>query len=228
MVPRPYRARGALEASGALSASRARLSFSTLTRGTPKMPRSGPVMWLWTSWVTWSGVRPRAWATRGTCAMAASGEISGSRPEPEVVSRSAGSVCRLGFSARRLAASLADPVDQLLIGRSEVRAARAGRVVAVGAGGRGPRMKVFVLVERLGDQLGADRLAVALDDAAARLIGKDRTSDPGDQRRIETAADEQQHDGEADGSIQKPSMGETPGLRIRARRRWGRRSGRSA
>src|SRR5579859_4599763 len=88
------------------NASSARFSLSTLTRGSPKMPRSRPVMFFLIRSRTVCSDTERVFATRGAWANAASGEMSGSRPEPDVVNRSAGNTVKLGFSAFRAAASL--------------------------------------------------------------------------------------------------------------------------
>src|SRR5665811_2412971 len=72
------------------STASAALSSRTLTRGSPRKPRSRPLTWSSTSCRTASGSRPRARATRSTCSRAYSGEMSGSRPEPEAVTASAG------------------------------------------------------------------------------------------------------------------------------------------
>ena len=57
---------------------------------------------------------------RGTWNSAASGEMSGSRPLAEVVTRSIGTGI-LGFSGFSLGVLL-DPLDQRLVGRAQVRA----------------------------------------------------------------------------------------------------------
>jgi hypothetical protein len=87
-----------------LRASSARLSFSTLITGSPMKPSSGRSIWLSTSAFTVASSSPRAVATRGTWKNAASGETCGSRPEPEVVTRSIG-IGASGFSARNASAS---------------------------------------------------------------------------------------------------------------------------
>ena len=73
--------------------------------------------------------RPRALATRRRPAPARSaGEMSGSRPEAEVVTASAGTGPAAGLRAPGLDVGL-DPVDQLLRRRPEIRARRIGGVV---------------------------------------------------------------------------------------------------
>ena len=125
-------------------ASSARLSASTLTRGSPRRPRKRPSMLLVDELTHASSGRLRALATRGTWKSAASGEMCGSRPLAEVVTRSIGTGAD-GFSCLQLVDVGLDAVDQRLVGRAEVRAAGVGGVV-----GRGT-----VLVESFGS--GADR-----------------------------------------------------------------------
>src|SRR2546426_10207880 len=48
------------------SASSARFKSSTLTNGSPKMPRKRPVSFCITSWVTLAWLRPRSADMRGT------------------------------------------------------------------------------------------------------------------------------------------------------------------
>ncbi|MGY4597884.1 hypothetical protein ACVWXL_005630 [Bradyrhizobium sp. GM22.5] len=47
-----------------------------------------------------------------------------------------------------------------------------------------PWKKIFVVLELLPDQGGADHLAVALDQAALRLRGEDRAGNSGHRERI--------------------------------------------
>ena len=74
-------------------ASNARLSLRTLTRGSPRKPNCGGSIMESTSarscWVC-AALKPRAAATAVICRRAASGEMCGSSPLPEVVSRSDG------------------------------------------------------------------------------------------------------------------------------------------
>src|SRR5262249_20585201 len=72
------------------AASSAMLSARTLTRGSPNRPRKRASLCSSTSWGRRSSGMLRALATRGTWNSAASGEISGSRPLPEVVTKSGG------------------------------------------------------------------------------------------------------------------------------------------
>ncbi len=115
--------------------SRSRLSRRTLTRGWPRKPRSAPSVWRATAARTSASDIPRAPATRATWYSAAAGLMSGSRPEAEVVTRSTG-IGASPFAALQPVDLGADPVDQGLARRAEVRAGRGVRVVAVLAGGR--------------------------------------------------------------------------------------------
>ena len=138
----------------------------------------------------------RALATRGTWNSAASGEMSGSRPLPEVVTRSTGTGVA-GIFRLQLVDVVLDPVDQRLAGRAEVGAAGIGGVVGrrhrLGGirrvrrrGRRGPAVEIFVACELLPDQRGADHLAVLLDQAALRLAREEHArrcrSSPADRR----------------------------------------------
>ncbi len=98
-----------------------------------------------------------------------------------------------------------DPVDQRLASRPQVRSARIRRVVGrrdrlrrivrVGIGGRrGAAAEVFVVAEVLAYQLGADHLAVFLDEAPIGLMRKDELSDPGHSERIDEAGDHRHDD----------------------------------
>src|SRR5579863_3643735 len=66
------------------------LRVTTSTRGSPRKPRLRPWVYLLTSdWTSEAG-RCRAAATRATWMSAYCGEMSGSRPEPDVVTASGG------------------------------------------------------------------------------------------------------------------------------------------
>ncbi len=129
-------------------------------------------------------VRPAsraAAATRGAWNRAASGLMSGSRPEPEAVTRSTGA----GRSALASSASTRAAIALLQVGivRPQVRA--AGRVGLV-VDGRRPRMEVTVRLEPLGDQLRADhRPAVRrVNQAACRLGRKQQLGQSPHDRRV--------------------------------------------
>ena len=74
----------------ALKPSSCRLSARTLTCASPIKPSVGPVTDCSTSVRTCPSDMPRALATRGTWAKAFAGEMSGSRPDPDAVTMSAG------------------------------------------------------------------------------------------------------------------------------------------
>ena len=89
-----------------LRSSKARLSFSTLTRGSPRMPKVRSSVFWATSLRTWSSEMLRTLATRATWYSAAAGLISGSRPLAEAVTRSIGtgpvlSGCAFLIASRR-------------------------------------------------------------------------------------------------------------------------------
>src|SRR4029077_20989565 len=81
--PRPHR-------EPPVRLSSARLSSSTFTRGSPKNPSCRPSMWRSTRARTATLSACRARATRPTCSNALAGEMWGSRPDPEDVTRSDG------------------------------------------------------------------------------------------------------------------------------------------
>src|SRR5690348_17392616 len=76
-----------------------RLSFSTFTRGSPRIPNWRPEVARSTSRVTASTDIPRARATRAIWYLAAAGEMSGSTPEADAVTRSTGTGAVLPGSA---------------------------------------------------------------------------------------------------------------------------------
>ena len=126
------------------AASSARFNSSTLTRFSPRKPRSRPAVFSSTRRLTSSSLMPRAAATRAICASAFAGEMSGSRPLPEAVTMSTGTFAGSspGFSARTCATAERILFDQSSTRRAEVRGAGGHRVVAVAGGGR-PRMEVL-------------------------------------------------------------------------------------
>ena len=136
--------------------SSARLTASTLTRGSPKTPRSRPWTRLSMTCAMRSGATWRARAMRGTCQSAACGDSSGSRPLAEVVTSSAGiGSGASGFSLRRRSTSAATRSRSFFDVGPEVRPRRRRRVVAV-AGRRRAPLQVGRVRERLADELGAD------------------------------------------------------------------------
>src|ERR1700738_4356630 len=99
-----------------VAASSARLSANTLTLGSPSSPARRPVVFSTTNWRTRSSGIFRALATRGTWNSAPSGEISGSRPLADVVTRSWGTGTE-EFSAFSLStSSLTRSFRALLVG----------------------------------------------------------------------------------------------------------------
>ena len=73
------------------ASSSARLSSSTLTRGSPRKPSERPSCVVVDERAApGRGRVPRASATRGACSRAFAGEMCGSRPEPEAVTASTG------------------------------------------------------------------------------------------------------------------------------------------
>src|ERR1043166_6266781 len=63
-------------------------------------------------------------------------------------------------------------------------ATRSTSFLAVLSGARSPPLKILVGGEALADQPRADHRAVALDQAAIGLVGKDDLGDAGDRQRI--------------------------------------------
>src|ERR1035437_4119898 len=90
-----------------------------------------------------------------------------------------------------------DAIDEDLAGLSQVGAAGSGSVIAR-ASGRGPGMEVTLGGEALGEQLGADNLAVLEDEAAGGLGREDQAADAGDQERIAQAQQDRGDEGETD------------------------------
>ena len=126
----------------------------------------------------------RAFATRGTWNRAASGEMCGSRPLPEVVTRSIGTGAD-GFSSLSFSTSpLTRSISALLVGprfeppsSRHCRARRRSWSESFGSGAivaDGRPWKYLSLGEDLSDQRRADDLAVLLDQAALRLVREDR------------------------------------------------------
>ena len=144
--------------------------------------------WL-TSWRTRSSGILRAFATRGTWNSAASGEMWGSSPLPEAVTRSVGTRA-FGFSflrfstssfTRSMRALLVGPrFEPLRVGRVVGLVDRLGRILRIGlAGRRRPAVEIPIAGEVLAHHLGTDHLAVPLREAAVGLVRKDHLSDAG-------------------------------------------------
>ena len=133
--------------------SSARLSFSTLTRGSPMTPTNRPSVFASTSWRTCCSVRPRALATRGTWNRAPAGVMSGSRPLAgggHQIDR----YRRVRVFGLQFLGVFLHAVDQRLAGRAGVGAARIGgvvgrrdglgRIIRVGIGRRrGPAVEIL-------------------------------------------------------------------------------------
>src|SRR5262249_29904376 len=88
------------EAFRADRSSRSRFSRSTLTLGSPRNPNSRFSIRPSTSCRTAFSSSSRAFATRGTWNIAASGEMCGSKPDADVVTRSIGTSPPPGLSLR--------------------------------------------------------------------------------------------------------------------------------
>ena len=106
--------------------------------------------------------------------------MSGSMPEPEVVTASTGMSWTVrpglyGPSSFRIAATRClDVLGEVGVRRAEVRERRRAGVVRRRRRG-GPLVEVVRLRERLRGQLGADDPAVPLDQAAVRLVLENAT-----------------------------------------------------
>jgi hypothetical protein len=71
-------------------------------------------------------------------------------------------------------------------------------------------VEVFVVLELLPDQGGADHLAVLLDQAALRLLRKDHAGDRGHRERIGKPRDRGQQDEDEDGGTDFSEHGRSP------------------
>ena len=167
---------------GARSSS-ARFSSRTLTTGSPRTPNWRGSMRL---------VGQLAHGGLGEAALARDAgdlEQGGGRADVriETGSRAGHQVDRDGHArivlleARHVGGH---PVDQLLVGRPEVRARRGARVVAR-ASGRGPRVEVARRGERLADDARPDDLPIALDQLAVSLVGEQDLGEAGHHERID-------------------------------------------
>ena len=192
----------------------ARFKSRTFTRGSPKMRRLRPVIWLSRRALISAGGTPRARATRATCRAALAGLISGSRPEADVVSMSAGSVAPAssGCVASSASRSPNKPLQQVLAGRAEIRAGRTCRVVGGGYrfrrigrvsvdGRRGAPVKPLRTIPRLPDQPRADDCAIRFPFQAA--VGLERHQplpQSGQRQRIGETAQQPHHQGSTYGA----------------------------
>ncbi len=121
----------------------------------------------------------------------ASGVMSGSRPEPEVVTMSMGTGLP-GFCAASLSMSPWMRCDELRVGLRKIRAAGRGGVVAV-ARGRGAGMEVLSEVKLCASSSEPMTWPSLQDQAAGGLMRKEHSGDAGDQQRIAQA---EQHRGD--------------------------------
>ena len=71
-------------------------------------------------------------------------------------------------------------------------------------------MEIFVVLELLADQGGADHLAVLLDQAALRLFWKDHAGDRGHRERIGNAGDGGEQKQNKDGGTDFAKHGLSP------------------
>ncbi len=195
----------------AAGASSARFSARTLTRGSPRKPSSGLSAWASISARTRSTGRPRRRAMRARL-VARRGEadlgIEAARRRRHQVDRHRRGVAGVG-GAQRLDAPL-DRIEQRRIRRPLVRAARAAAVVGHRRGRRGTAPEMLRIAEVLADQPRADGLAVALDQAAARLVRERRLRHAGDDERIGDSGDQrqqhEQHEGGTKGGVHTISL----------------------
>src|ERR1019366_8696540 len=77
-------------------------------------------------------------------------------------------------------------------------------------------MEVFVILELLPDQGGADHLAVLLDQAALRLLRKDHAGNRGHGEWIGEARDQRERDQDDDGRTDFFQHGVSPQTRCKA------------
>ena len=109
-----------------------------------------------------------------------------------------------GLSAPRPRHVGGDAIDQLLVGRPEVRPGRRGGVVA-GAGRRRPRVEVAGRGERLADDARADQPSVASISWPLAWSRKQHLRDAGDGQRIGDAEQHGRDDGHQRGG---PEVGQ--------------------
>ena len=195
----------------AVSSSSARLSSSTLTPGSPKKPMKRPsVASSISSWTRSSG-RPRTSATARRLQLGVgrrdvrvdAGAGGGDGVDGDVADLEAGVVRAFELEDRlRL---LVDRRREVGVRRPEVREARPGRVVV---DGRGPRVEVLGLRERLRGEPRADHLAVALDQAPVGLLGEGDLGEAGHERRVGEAEDGGEDDRRDDRARRARASGE--------------------
>ena len=161
-----------------------RFSLSTFTRGSPRKPSWRPSVNCATSARTCEGRRCVPWrpAQPGIRPRRADMRIEPAGGSGDQIHGHGRLVVRVRV-AQRLDAR-GHGFGERGIQRALVGAAGGASVVRVGRGGRGTAPEVLRIGERLTDQLGAHRLAVALDQAAVRLVGERDLRDAGDHQRI--------------------------------------------
>jgi hypothetical protein len=71
-------------------------------------------------------------------------------------------------------------------------------------------MEIFVVLEFLSDQSGADHLAVPLDQASLRLLRKDHARNRGHREWVGQARDQSQQDQDDDGGTNFSKHGVSP------------------
>ncbi len=121
---------------------------------------------------------PRARATRATWYSAAAGEMCGSSPLPDAVTRSTGTGARvagIGRAQRRDRGRVPPSSSAGLIG-PWFEPLDAAPLYGCGPVADGRLQKYFGARERLAEQPRADRAAVALDHAAVRLRSRTRAA----------------------------------------------------
>ncbi len=181
------------------SASRSRLSISTLTRGRRRCRTAGPRCGAPPDRRIRDASTPRASATRRTCSAALAGEMCGSRPEPERVTMSDGSGPCTPSSFRTSATEPAMSVSASLRSVGPLLAAGRRRGVVAGARGGGAGMEVFRPDESPGRSARCrpgGRSSSTTEPFAWR--GKSSCARAGDHRGVDDARDQTEHDRQHD------------------------------
>ena len=175
------------------SASSARLSARTLTRGSPMNPSVRSCVCSSTSSSTRASSSPRARATRGAWSLRVGGRDV--RVEPRA---------RRGHGVHRDGRAVVEPVqlavrgdalldrgEEVRVRRAEVRRRARGAVVPV-AGGRGARVERPLVGERLAEERRADDDAVTADERAVRPVAERDLRDARHGERVEDADEERE------------------------------------
>ena len=154
------------------------LNSRTLTRGSPSTPSVRGSVFLATRSRKRSSSIPRAWAIRGNCQRAASGERCGVEPAARRRQQEERDLAgRVGIRRLEAVALGQDPRDGVRADRAQVGSARRRRVVAAPRG-RGSRPEIFGLRERLPDQRGALGAGPSGRKGGCRGIGRGRRAAP--------------------------------------------------